>query len=128
MNTHDKTFSDDSQQMICISCPIGCELTITKNHGSGEYVVIGNKCPRGKKYALSEIIAPQRIVTTTVAIKNYIYPVIPVKTAQPIPKEKIFDVMNVLQNVVLTAPVNVGDIVVKNVANTGVNVIATKNA
>lgn len=121
--------NEDCQQIICISCPIGCELTITKNvNNNNEYTVTGNKCPRGKKYALSELTAPQRTVTTTVAIKNYIYPVIPVKTAQPIPKEKIFEIMQIASNVVVNAPIQVGEIIIKNIANTGVNLVATKNA
>lgn len=120
--------NEDCQQIICISCPIGCELTIIKNVDNNEYTVTGNKCPRGKKYAISELTAPQRTVTTTVAIENYIYPVIPVKTSQAIPKEKIFEIMQIASNVVIKAPIQVGEIVIKNIANTGVNLVATKNA
>jgi len=113
------------KKMICIVCPLGCNLDVTKD---GEtYNVTGNKCPRGKKYAIEEMTAPKRMVTSTVTIKGGNYPVLPVKTASPIPKEKIFAVMEVLKTVEVNAPINVGDIVVANVEGTGVNVVATKN-
>jgi CxxC motif-containing protein len=109
--------------MTCICCPLGCDLAIAKS--GAEFIITGNKCPRGKKYAIEELTAPKRIVTSTVKITGGVYPVIPVKTAQAIPKEKIFTIMRILANVEVTAPVYVGDIVVKNIADTGINVVAT---
>jgi CxxC motif-containing protein len=110
--------------LTCICCPLGCDLKIDKS--GAEFIVTGNKCPRGKKYAIEEITAPKRIVTSTVKITGGSYPVIPVKTATPIPKEKIFTIMAILANVEVVVPVHVGDIVVKNIADTGVDVVATR--
>lgn len=110
--------------MICICCPFGCDLIVNKVNG--EFVVIGNKCPRGKKYAIEEITAPKRIVTSTVKIVNGVSPVVAVKTTQPIPKEKIFTIIDILANVEVTAPIHIGDVIVKNVAGTKVDVVATK--
>jgi CxxC motif-containing protein len=110
--------------ITCICCPLGCALNIDKS--SAEFIITGNKCPQGKKYALEEITAPKRIVTSTVKITGGSRPVISVKTAAPIPKEKIFTIMAILANVETTAPIHVGDIVVKNIADTGVDVVATK--
>ena len=110
--------------MICICCPLGCSLTIIKS--DNEWLVTGNKCLRGKKYAAEEMTAPKRVVTSTVKIAGGLYPMIPVKTEQPIPKEKIFTIMNILASVRAVAPITMGDIVIKNVADTGVNVVATK--
>ena len=107
----------------CICCPLGCDLTIDKS--SAEFIITGNKCPRGKKYAIEELTAPKRIVTSTVKIAGGAYPVIPTKTAQAIPKEKIFTIMRILANVEIRVPVHVGDIVIKNVADTGIDVVAT---
>ena len=90
-------------------------------------MVTGNKCPRGKKYAAEEMTAPKRMVTSTVKITGGLYPVIPVKTEQPVPKEKIFTIMNILASVRIVSPIRMGDIVVENVADTGVNVVATKS-
>ncbi|MBU0456298.1 MAG: DUF1667 domain-containing protein [Pseudomonadota bacterium] len=115
----------DTKKLICICCPIGCELQVNKTENGVE--VTGNKCPRGKKYALSEIEAPKRYVTSTVKIEGWMYPVISVKTKEPIPKENIFEVMNVLSDVTIKAPVHVGEIVVKNILNLGVDIIATRN-
>jgi CxxC motif-containing protein len=109
--------------MTCICCPLGCDLTINKS--SAEFTIAGNKCPRGKKYAIEELTAPKRIVTSTVKIAGGAYPVIPVKTAQAIPKEKIFTIMRILANVEIQVPVHVGDTVVKNIADTGIDVVAT---
>ena len=116
----------DKIEMTCICCPIGCSLRVEKTDGT--YIVTGNKCPRGKKYAVEEMIAPKRIICSTVAISGAAYPVIPVKTAEAIDKEKIFAVMQQLSNISIKAPVKVGDIVLKNVAETGVDIVATKNS
>jgi len=110
--------------LTCICCPLGCDLKIDKS--SAEFIVTGNKCPRGKKYAIEEITAPKRIVTSTVKIVGSCRPVIPVKTAAPIHKEKIFTIMAILANVEITAPVHIGDVIVKNIADTGVDVVATR--
>lgn len=110
--------------LTCICCPLGCDLRIDKS--DNELSITGNKCSRGKKYAIEEITAPKRIVTSTVKIANGVYPVLPVKTTAAIPKEKIFTIMHILANVEITAPVYIGDIIVKNIAATGVNIVATK--
>ncbi len=114
------------KEMTCICCPIGCTLHVEKSGDT--YKVTGNKCPRGEKYGIEEMTAPTRIVTSTVAIEGHMHPVIPVKTVDPIPKEKIFAIMDVLSDVKLQAPVKVGDVVVKNVADTGVDIVTTKNS
>jgi CxxC motif-containing protein len=113
-----------SANMICIGCPVGCRLKVDKVNG--EFVVTGNNCPRGKEYAIEEMTAPKRIVTSTIKVIGGADPVIPVKTSEAIPKEKIFTIMEILANVEVTAPVNIGDVIVKNIADTGANVVATK--
>lgn len=110
--------------ITCICCPFGCDVTIS--YQASEYFVIGNKCPRGKKYAIEELTAPKRIITTTVKISGGLYPLIPVKTEQPVPKGKIFNIMRILANVTVKPPIKVGDVIVENVADTGVNIVATK--
>lgn len=112
------------KNLICICCPIGCNLSITKNNH--EYLVTGNKCPRGKKYAIDELTAPKRIITSTVKITGSLHPVISVKTDQPVPKEKIFTIMKILATVSVKAPIKIGDIIVAHVANTEANIVATK--
>lgn len=116
----------EQRELICINCPLGCPLTVTIENGE-VIKVTGNTCPRGEAYGRKECTNPTRIVTSTVRIEGGSLPVISVKTASDIPKGKMADVVSELKNVILTAPVHIGDVVVENIAGTGVNVIATRN-
>lgn len=115
----------DKTEMICICCPMGCKLNVAKTPDG--FAVSGNKCPRGKAYAINEMTAPKRIVTSTAKVAGGNASKVPVKTAEPIPKEKIFRVMEEIKKLTLSAPVHLGDAVMKNVAETGVAVVATKS-
>ncbi len=116
------------KHLICISCPIGCPLTITMGEDGSVQNVTGNTCPRGKIYAEKELTAPTRIVTSIVRVENSTSGEVMVscKTEQDIPKEKIFEIVKELKSISIKAPVHIGDIIKANVANTGVNIIATK--
>lgn len=114
------------KKMICICCPIGCHLTVDLQD-NGDINVSGNNCPRGEKYAKDEIRCPKRMVTTIVRVDGGIIDMVSVKSADGIPKGKIFDVLEVLKGVRLTAPIKIGDIVVSNICDTGIDIIATKN-
>lgn len=110
------------KELICINCPRGCHLKVDDN-----LVVTGNFCPRGAAYGKQEVTNPTRTVTSTVRISGAELPLCPVKTAQPIPKGKMNDIMASINQVALTAPVRIGDVVIANVCGTGVNVVATRN-
>lgn len=113
--------------LICINCPLGCPLTVEVDNG--EVVsVTGNTCPRGVTYAQKEITNPTRIVTSTVMVEGGKSAMVSVKTKEDIPKGKIFDVVKALKGVVVKAPVKIGDVIVPNVAGTGVDIVATKDA
>ena len=111
------------KELICICCPKGCHLHVDEENG---YQVSGNGCPRGAEYGKNEIVNPTRVLTSTVKIEGAAYRRCPVRTAQPIPKGKLFEVMTALDSVQLTAPVSAGDIALENAAGTGVNVIVTR--
>jgi len=111
-----------THELICISCPRGCHLKV-----DDELNVSGNLCPRGAIYAKQEVSAPMRTITSTALIKGAILPVCPLKSASPIPKEKIFDAMKEINALELEAPINVGDVLISNVAKTGVAIIATRS-
>ncbi len=111
--------------LICITCPIGCHLEVIKTSESG-WLVEGNQCKRGQVYAEKELTAPTRLLTTTVKLEGSDHRLLPVKTQEPIPKGKIFEAMDVINKTTLKAPVMVGDLVVKDILGTGVNVVATK--
>lgn len=113
------------KQMTCIVCPNGCLLQV--DDSGSEIKVCGNKCPRGKQFALSELIHPMRTICTTVGTTYKDVPVIPVRVNKEIPKEKIFDVMQEINKVVIKEPIGVNDAVISNVLNLGVDVIVTSN-
>lgn len=89
--------------------------------------VTGNTCRRGDAYARKEVTNPTRIVTSSVAVEGGSLAVVSVKTREDIPKGKIFEIMEALKGVKVQAPIHIGDVVVQDVAGTGVDIIATKN-
>ena len=113
-----------NRTLTCIICPRGCTLEAEIN---GENVnVSGNFCARGIKYAQDECIHPTRTVTSSVRAENRVDTMVSVKTAEPIPKENIFDLMAVLRKTTVNAPVNTGDIIIRDIF--GTDIIATKTA
>lgn len=115
----------DNRELICIGCPMGCMMTVTMEDGQVTSV-IGNTCKRGDDYARKEVTNPTRIVTSSVCVTGGVLPVVSVKTREDIPKGKIPEVMKALKAVTVEAPVNIGDVMLENVAGTGVDIIATK--
>ena len=110
------------RELICINCPRGCRLKVDDNLN-----VTGNFCPRGAIYAKNELTHPVRTLTSTVKVQSTLERRLPVKSSEPLPKEKVFEAVRELDEVNVKAPVHIGDIVVRNVAQTGINIIATKN-
>jgi len=112
------------KNLICIVCPKGCHLQVDEEHG---YAVTGNSCPRGAEYGKTELLHPTRVLTSTVRLEGGLHRRLPVKTSAPIPKELMFEAMNALNGVTLTAPVTVGQVVIANLLGTGVDVVATRD-
>ena len=111
--------------LTCIGCPLGCLVTVELENGE-VISVSGNTCKRGDDYARKEVTFPTRIVTSTVRVSGGCAPMVSVKTKSDIPKNKIFDCVRALKEVEVTAPVAIGDVVLRNVADTGVDVVTTK--
>ncbi|OGO79488.1 MAG: NAD(FAD)-dependent dehydrogenase [Clostridiales bacterium GWB2_37_7] len=116
----------EQKALVCIGCPLGCRLEVTIENSEVLHVT-GQSCKKGWAYAFKEYTNPTRILTTTVVVENGYPEVASVKTEKDIPKNKLFECIKELKEVSLTAPVHINDIVITNVANTGVNVIATTN-
>lgn len=116
----------ETKHLTCIGCPLGCALCVEMSDGE-ILKVSGNTCKRGDIYARKEVTNPTRIVTGTVRVSNGDIPMVSVKTESDIPKDKIMDIMNDLRNLHVTAPVHIGDVLLADAANTGVNIIATKD-
>jgi len=110
------------KEMICIACPIGCHIQIDDN-----LKVDGNLCGKGEKYGIEEMTHPTRILTTTVKTISQSIPRISVKSRDPLPKELIFKALLVLDDIIIENNVKIGDIIVKDILNTGIDMIATKN-
>ena len=114
------------KELTCICCPVGCALTVTIED-ENSVTVTGNRCPRGAAYGEKEVTNPTRIVTSTVCVAGYPDTVVPVKTASDIPKGRINECMKALADVTAAAPIHVGDVIVENIADTGVDIVATRS-
>lgn len=110
--------------VTCIICPLGCMMTITNIDNI--YIVNGNTCKRGEKYGIEEVTNPKRVVTSTVRLEGSYLKLLPVKTNYPIPKGLMFDIINALSKVTVTAPISIGDVIVENILDTGVDIVSCK--
>ncbi|MDY6286326.1 MAG: DUF1667 domain-containing protein [Bilifractor sp.] len=114
------------RELTCIGCPMGCLVSVTMD-GKEIKSVSGNSCANGDRYARREVTNPTRIVTSTAIVRDGDLPRVSVKTKTDVPKDKIFDVMKEINKIQAKAPVRIGDVLIPDVAGTGVPVIATRN-
>lgn len=114
-------------EMPCIVCPMSCHLEVEIDDDKQVLAVRGNTCPRGAAYARKEVVAPQRMVTTTVRINHALYPLLPVITSKEVPKERIFDIMDACKNVRVNAPVAYGDVIIAKAAGLDVDILASRS-
>ena len=115
------------KNLICVSCPLGCPIEVEIENGE-ILSVTGNTCKRGDAYARTEVTNPTRMITTTVKVEGGKSYVVPVKSANPIPKGMMMDCMKVINEASVKAPVNIGDVVLENILGTGVDIVATNYA
>lgn len=114
------------QTVTCINCPVGCRMTVTLSD-AGEFIsVAGNTCPRGAAYARQECTLPERMITAVIPVEGSPVP-LSVKTAAPVPKSLIQDVMRELGRVRLSLPVSAGQVIIADVLGTGSDIIATRS-
>ena len=113
------------REMICVSCPIGCQLSVELDDNGTVNSVTGNTCKRGEKYAVDECTNPVRMLTTTMKVNGGSLPVISVKTSSPIPKGKMFECMKEINKEVVDAPIRMGAVLISNICDTGVDIVAT---
>lgn len=114
----------DTKELTCIVCPVGCKLLATID--GPDMAIEGNACPRGRKYGLDELCSPVRMLTTTVRIEGGFLPRLPVRSKSSIPKSKIDEALRELRKVCVAAPVGIGEVIIKNVAGTGVDIEASR--
>jgi CxxC motif-containing protein len=117
--------ADERVSYLCIGCPLGCRLEVeVRDRDIVE--VRGSSCKKGVAFGRSEHTHPERVATTTVAVTGAAWPRLPVKTLAPVPKALVRDVCAALHEIVVAAPVGVGDVVLADVCGTGVDVVATR--
>ena len=113
-------------EITCINCPLGCKMTVSLVDGAIQSIK-GNSCKKGELYARKEVMNPKRIVTSTILVRGGKGPLVPCKTKTDIPKQMIFACMEEINKTVINAPIHIGDVLIIDVAGTGVDVVATKN-
>ena len=109
------------KELTCIVCPRGCRLKVDDN-----MEVTGNACPRGKIYAVNELTNPTRKITSSIRVTNRPYTLVSVKTDKPIPKGKMFEVMQEIDKLTVEAPTVIGQVVKENILGLDSNIIITK--
>ncbi|MGF0040328.1 DUF1667 domain-containing protein [Peptoniphilaceae bacterium SGI.131] len=113
------------REFTCIVCPKGCQLHVYGEVDGLE--VRGNTCPGGEVHAKQEIEDPRRNISSTIRVIGGFLQLVPVKTSNPIPKDKIFDVMEQINTFQVDAPVFMGQVLIKDVLGTGVDIVATRD-
>ena len=110
--------------IICTVCPMGCSMTV-KTDGDDIVSVEGNECPRGKDFARDEYTCPTRTLTSSVLISGSKEPLLPVRTEKPVPKAKFDECMKDIKSVKVEPPVKMHQVIIHDLAGTGVDLIAT---
>ncbi len=114
------------KEYTCIMCPRGCDITAQIEQE--EIISIeGASCQKGTDYIKQELTDPRRNIATSVIVEDGTLALVSVKLDSPIPKDKIFEVMEEIKKVKVQAPVSIGQIILSNVLNLNCNVIATKS-
>ena len=116
-----------TKNIICVACPMGCGITVELNDEGEILSVKGNTCKRGDAYARTECTNPVRSLTTTVKVEGGLGPVVPCKSAGAVPKGKIIECAEFLRGVTVKAPVAIGDVLVSNILDTGIDIVATNH-
>ncbi len=120
----------ETLQFNCTTCPSECLLTVEVERDTNGAVatvhsVTGNSCPRGDKFAHQELTCPMRVLTTTVAVSGGDETLLPVRTAEAIPLELHAQAMTLIRSLVVNAPIHMGDVVLENLLDTKINLIAS---
>ena len=106
-----------AKTITCIMCPNGCEIT---------YDLSGGMCEKGPEYVKNEILNPKRTLTSSVRITGGTIPLVSVKTSGAIPKEKLLEAMKLVSGLAVEAPVEPGQVIVKDFVEDGIDLVATK--
>ncbi len=115
-----------NRTFTCIICPNGCDIAVEYDD-EGYFRCEGNLCPKGEKYVLNELTAPQRTISSSVVVDGGELPLASVRLNGPVPKDRIFDVMKEIRAIRLKAPVKAGTVLIKNILGFDSDLIVTRN-
>lgn len=114
-----------TKEFVCIVCPNSCRLTVSENNG--EITVKGNTCKRGLEHGISEYKNPMRMITSTVAVSNGTLPRLSVISTGEVPKTNLNECLEKIYSVSVKAPIKCGDVIISNINDTGVDIVASRS-
>lgn len=109
------------KEFICIVCPKGCHIHVNNNNE-----ISGYSCPRGLNYVKQELVDPRRTLTSTIKVNSTTIRVCPIKSSDTLPKDKIFQAMEIINKKSIDLPIKLHQVIIKNILNTGIDIISTK--
>jgi CxxC motif-containing protein len=112
----------NTKDITCIGCPLGCGITVTMEDGKVKEIK-GNSCKKGESFAINEAADPRRILTTTMLTASG--GLIPVKSDRPVKKGILFDLMKAINMETVKEPVEIGDVLIKNILGSGADIVAS---
>ncbi len=112
--------------ITCITCPQSCQITLISEN---ENIISmeGFTCKRGEEYARNEFYHPVRILTSSAKVEGAGVPLVAVRSNKPVPKELQIDCIREIHKLCLHPPIRRYDILIKNILNTGADIVATGN-
>ena len=113
------------REFICIICPNGCRIS-AEYEGTNIKNIKGDECPKGKDYVKNEITSPLRVFTGSVLVESGDFSSVSVKTPVPIPKEYLKKIGEITRRIKVEAPIEIGQVVAKNLLSEGIVLIATR--
>ena len=122
----EKEEQEEKRDFTCVVCPIGCHITATLDSNLNPISIVGNSCPRGKRFVISELTDPRRTLSSTIRIISETYSLLPVRTSEPIPKTQLLKAMEIINSLKVSSPIKKGDIIIKDFIIPNCNLIACK--
>ncbi|POZ89189.1 MULTISPECIES: DUF1667 domain-containing protein [Petrotoga] len=117
------------KKVVCTTCPLGCKINVIYADADEIEIVEvkGNRCKRGLEFVKQEITDPLRVVVTSVKVEDGEIPMASVRSDKPVPLRLINDIMKILKETKVKAPIKRGDVVIQNILGTGSDIIATRS-
>lgn len=113
------------REFVCIICPNSCRILV-EYEGKEIKDIRGDECPKGKDYVKNEIYNPLRVFTGSVLIENGNFSLVSVKTSSPITKKYLKKVGEITRQITVKAPIEIGQVVAKNLLDKKINLVATR--